>query len=513
MIPEYLKLLIRRESRDVLGRGWVNLWLLMVMLFAMYLAIAFSNGSMSYLDVKMNDPFTNWVNITNGFGSSHFDEFVDRLGKEDTKERFHFDDVQLDYSSSKNFRARNGNVYTFDTRFFERPNSSLVQAILDDDNVVDGASIPFEYLTERTYGFIISRDALKKLGYDENEIPAYIDFHSYSIGADTLGVELDDGFAAAPVPVLAVVDRLPDNKDIIGAKYFFEQYQNSYDYPLNLNNPDYQRSLLYYVPEELGEEEFAAIVSRAVPDSLSNAYMIAPNEKDGLKSWHPGRMCSLYLDNENTLPLQVFVDIAAAIGKEGGVVRLYDYSGRDYTLPESQYLSVNFINLDSIRSFERFAKDDFGVKIEMSQINAKENFNEVSILATVLSWAMIVFSIVCIVIFLINMLQSYFKKVSRNIGTFKAFGIDSGELVRAYEGLLMVIVLMAMAGALLAVWLLQMILPLAGCLKAGEYSYLLLWSPQTLYASLTVIVSMSVTVWFVMGNMLRKTPGDLIYDR
>ena len=186
MIPEYLKLLIRRESRDVLGRGWVNLWLLMVMLFAMYLAIAFSNGSMSYLDVKMNDPFTNWVNITNGFGSSHFDEFVDRLGKEDTKKRFHFDDVQLDYSSSKNFRARNGNVYTFDTRFFERPNSSLVQAILDDENVVDGASIPFEYLTERTYGFIISRDALKKLGYDENEIPAYIDFHSYSIGADTL---------------------------------------------------------------------------------------------------------------------------------------------------------------------------------------------------------------------------------------------------------------------------------------------------------------------------------------
>ena len=60
---DYLRLFIRRESRVVVGNRCVNLWVLTAMLVLTFLAIAFSNASLSYLKQKMDDPFTNWVNL------------------------------------------------------------------------------------------------------------------------------------------------------------------------------------------------------------------------------------------------------------------------------------------------------------------------------------------------------------------------------------------------------------------------------------------------------------------
>ena len=76
LLNEYLKLLAERESGVVLGKKWFNLWLLTAVLAATFLSISFSNGSMIYLSEKMNDPFTNWVNISNGFGKDNFDYFA-----------------------------------------------------------------------------------------------------------------------------------------------------------------------------------------------------------------------------------------------------------------------------------------------------------------------------------------------------------------------------------------------------------------------------------------------------
>ena len=68
-MKEYLKLLAKREGRIVLGHRCANLWLLSIVLMATFLSIAFSNGSMLYLSEKMNDPFTNWVNIAKAYES------------------------------------------------------------------------------------------------------------------------------------------------------------------------------------------------------------------------------------------------------------------------------------------------------------------------------------------------------------------------------------------------------------------------------------------------------------
>ena len=137
----------------------------------------------------------------------------------------------------------------------------------------------------------------------------------------------------------------------------------------------------------------------------------------------------------------------------------------------------------------------------------------VSIMANILSLAMIVFSMVCIIMFIVNMLQSYFQKVKRNLGTFKAFGICSIELTNIYVVILLGIVCVAIIFALSVTWLIQFTLPLIGVMKDGEFNYLDLWSIKTLVSIIIVIVATVVTVRIVMGKLLKQTPGDLIYDR
>lgn len=514
LLNEYLKLLAERESGVVLGKKWFNLWLLTTVLAATFLSISFSNGSMIYLSEKMNDPFTNWVNISNGFGSDNFDDFREAIAQEDVQQHYGFSDVQSDNYFSLSMLGKDGGIHYLQCRFFERLNSGLVHAILSPENVVAECAISDSLLQDETYGFVLTRDVLYKLGYTEDSIPAYINYLSFSRGADSCGVRMIEGdFAAAPVPVLGVVRRLPMNMDIIAAKFFYEQYNNDNTYPLNLNNIEYQRKLLYYIDPSV--VDFEAKVTGLVPDTLKFTLEILEDPQPQLQSWKPGKMMSIYIGT-NESPLEVYQELNAQILKTfptDKVSRLYDYNSSDFTLTLSSFVSVNFNNLDSIRAFEKFAKEQYNVQIEMSQVNSKENFNAVSVMANILSLAMIVFSIICIIMFFVNMLQSYFQKVKHNLGTFKAFGMGSDELIRVYVLILLAIVVSAVILALGVAWLIQLLLPIFGVLKDGEFNYLSLWSIKTLLSIIIVIVATVATVRVVMSKLLKQTPGDLIYDR
>lgn len=515
MLKEYLRLLALRESRVVLGHKYVNLWLLAIVLVATFVSIAFSNGSMIYLEEKMNDPFTNWVNVERSFGDDRLDEFREDLSEQEFKERFGYDDVQGDCVWRYTFVGKGNKTYNFDVRFFERLQSKLVSAILSEDNVIAGCAMPTERLTDKSLGVIITLDMLNKLGYSADSIPAYVDFRSHSKGADTLGVEMiEEKYAAAPLPLLGVVKRLPMNMDAVASLYLHEQYQDA-RHPLNLNDEGYARNLVYYVPTHL-VEDFKVSVPQLALRGLKNVEAL-PYEggMDYIASWKEGELMLVYVPDPSVSTASL-VQFGKSIQKryaDWGVKRVYQYKAVDKPLKERDYLSVSFHRLDSIRAFERFAKENYNVEIEMSQVSSKENFNAVSMMANILSWAMIVFSMVCIIMFIVNMLQSYFQKVKRNMGTFKAFGISSAELINVYVLILLAIVVSAVFISLSVTWLIQLLLPVIGILKDGQFNYLSLWNMKTVWSIVIVIVATIVTVRVVMTRLLRQTPGDLIYDR
>lgn len=520
MIKEYLKLLMTREGKEVLGKRCSNLWLLTLVLTATFASIAFSHGSMVYLRDKMEDPFTNWVSISKATDNERFNKFRDALGEEENRERFDYRGVQMDqYSDYTIMGTGESHIRYMSARFFEHINTPLVKAILDESNVVEGCMVDSAILDDETLGFIITLDAAKRLGYSEDHLPTYIQYLAAQDNekADSLGLKLVmDDFYPVSIPVLAVVRRLPNNVEMMSANFFYEQqHLNDHTHPFSFSShPEYQDQLHYYAEEGIEKEALETLAKTALPDSLKDKVSVLPNDNlNAMKPWRPGQIFTFGLQNV-TAPRAFFEAIAQAIESKYNteqVRRVYQLETEDHPSVRSEFISVEFKSLNHIREFEAFAKD-YGIQLEMSQVASKENFNAVTVMASVLSTAMVLFSIVCIIMFLVNMLQSYFQKVKHNIGTFKAFGMNAGELIYVYTLILIMIVCSAVIMALLITWMVQLLLPLLGIEKDG-FNYLSLWNPMTYIAAAVVIISTVATVSIVMTRMLSQTPGDLIYDR
>lgn len=526
LFKEHQYLLMRRESRDVLGRRAINLWLLVMVLTATFFAISFSAGSMAYLDEKMNDPFTYWLNVYRESPSTNLRQVADGLEKDSLKRRFLYDGVQTEISSSFDFFSIQDKFQLFKIQFYEDMSSDLIAKVLEDDNVLSfkgkRIAIDIDSIHERSLGVIMTMDALRRLGYNINneKLPAFVDCRVPAKNADTLGFRVYDGFLRAPIPLLAVVRRLPMNKDVIASKYLNIQYTDNYHpEPFNLSKENYARRLYFFVPQ--GVTDFDEGALQCIPDSIRHNATVKITEEriqERLCSWRSGCVKTVYPDGRP--PIHVINEIEKGILKKYGllgVTRVYDYDEslreRDGELGIDNGLSIRFNKLDSIRSFEQYMKDNYQLQIEMSQVNSKENFNAVSTMANILTFALLLFSIMSIVIFIVNMMQSYFQKVRKNLGTFKAFGISTRELTKSYIAIIVAIVIAALAIALTFTGTVELLLRVLGIMKDGTYSWLMLLNTNTLLAIVVIIISTIVSILIVMRRLLRQTPGDLIYDR
>lgn len=519
-MKQYLKLLMVREGKEVLGRKGSNLWILTIVLVATFLSIAFSEGSRIYLRYKMVDPFTNWVSIKNSTDSEQFSKFKKALEQKENMSKFGYTSVQMDQTTNWNMDGVNDGHHGFylSLRSFENLESNIISAILDQNNIVGGACIDSMFLNNETLGVILSMDAAKLLGYSEENLPSFVYHMAYTEGADTLGIQVSEsGYVRIPLPVLAVVKKLPENVHMVIGSFLYSQRENNAEtLPFNFaeNERDYLHCLRYFVPDEIGGESFSKTVTSIVPDSLKRELNIYEDtETENMRPWRHGKMYLISLGDE-ILSRKVFQDVANLLEKKyynEQVTRVYKYAVKESAYTKGTFISVEFKDQSHIRDFEQFAKD-YTVQLEMSKVASMENFNAVTVMARILSAAMVIFSIVCIIMFMVNMLQGYFQKVKRNIGTFKAFGMNGNELIQVYILILVMIVCSGIVLALLITWGLQCILPGIGVSKEG-FNYLSLWNTTTYIATAVILVSTVITVIFVMTRMLSQTPGDLIYDR
>lgn len=515
---DYFRLFVKREGKVVLGKNYSNLWLLTSVLTATFLAISFSNASLDYLSYKMDDPFINWVDIKNEFGEGNFIGLEYALDSQENKEYYHYHDYQADYAYSYMFFGKEDkNVQYLKCRFFQNLNTPLVEAILSKENVVKYWTInDLANLSQNTIGVIITEEMIRKMGYDK--APSYIDYATYSPGADELGFHLiDEKFGRLPVPVLAVVKRLPGNVDLISSTYFYQQACNDKTYPFDLNKEDYANNICYFIPSDVNFDKFSNNVNEVAAKYTSSSILLDEYSfyTPEIIPFREGIFVILNCYDEY-LPYDTWKSInndILNIYADDDIHRVFAYMFSDNPLTQKTFISVHFADLDMVRNFETYVRDNFNVKIEMSQINAKENFNAVSAMGNILSWAIIVFAIVCIILFIVNLLQSYFQKVKRNLGTFKAFGISNRDLISVYVLIMATIIVSAIVMSLSVTSIIQFALHLMGVLKDGVFEYLLLWSPKTICSIVVIIVASIYTVYLVMHNLLRSTPGDLIYDR
>lgn len=513
---DYIKLFVKREGKVVFGRRLSNLWLLSSVLILTFLAVAFSNASLRYLSYKMEDPFINWLNIENVSDASDYAGLAYALEDQMVRDTFNIVGYQEDYKFSYNFFNRNDEMQYLTGRFFQSLNTPLIDAILEDENVINNQKVQdIAQLDSRSIGIIMTYETLRALGYQD--APAYVDYARYSPGADSYGFRLFSGdeYAKVPIPVLGVVEKLPGNVDFITSAFFLEQDFNDYTYPFYMTNGAYASSLHFFVPEDVDKLKF---IDEVLSISSSQGLELTPDDYSfylpQIQPYKAGSYVS-FLSDYGT-DCFVIQNIAYAVEDKFAhldVKRVYEFDFSDSSISQISFLSVHFSTLDNIKDFEIYAKKNFNIDVEMSQVNAKSNFNAVSVLANILSWAIVAFSLICIILYIVNLLQSYFQKVKRNIGTFKAFGIANSELIRVYVMIILVLTVAAILVSLAVVYIVQLGLPLFGLVKDQGWGYLYLWNGMTFITMGVVVLISTVTVYIVMKKLLAATPGDLIYDR
>ena len=152
----------------------------------------------------------------------------------------------------------------------------------------------------------------------------------------------------------------------------------------------------------------------------------------------------------------------------------------------------------------------------MSKIEQMKNYNFVSKLTSIMSLILIGFSVVMINIFLSNILSTHLNKIKKNIGTFKAFGID---IKRIYIGMMYIFVLMPLFLALILaavfgyIGSVYFIINLLSPFAVEKNLYFDLFNNYTLISVMVMALVNYYAFSIIINRIFKQTPGDLIYDR
>ncbi|MGB0424320.1 MAG: FtsX-like permease family protein, partial [Flavobacteriales bacterium] len=177
-------------------------------------------------------------------------------------------------------------------------------------------------------------------------------------------------------------------------------------------------------------------------------------------------------------------------------------------LNEYYHFAFNFKDLDEIRNFKNHMKEEYAVEIDMSQIEAKENFNLVTKLTTLISLILLIFAVLSIMLFVQNLLSSHLFKIRSKLGTFKAFGMSNNELNIVYLKIIF---------SFLALGIVIAFMSVAACdlLEAtiSEESKFNIFDMKTLLTIVVILLISLLMSYKTIKKILGDTPGNLIYER
>jgi hypothetical protein len=501
-----------REYRELLGRNQRNLIVLLAIFFVTFTAIGFSNGSINYLAKKMKNPFVNWVNVdVNYLQSESAVPFKQKLNESLIRQEYNIANVTAYNETPMNFWdvEKQGTVVAMG-RSVEL-HDPILNEILNPDNKITGKSFD----DERDVGFIVKAELLSKLGYPSDARFVYWRFK-----------DSDTTIRNVPIPVVAIVKALPGRYNFAMTPFMYTVLWGGQSG--NPFNPTDEKELYIFVATD---QQKATLVFDSVKVFFDQHYPasfvlpLTPNNetyKDGFTikvTFRPRPNSILALDS-------VFRHMMKGAGVsefKDIIYRYHDHKGRlpGISAPRNyHYLSVNFSNLARIRDFSDYLLNlDENYRIDIAQVEAKENYDFISRLTRIISFILIIFSVYAVSLFLSNVLRMHLEKISVNLGTLMAFGVNNKILRKIYLTIVLRFVAIAMAISLIVSALfghlggIRLLLRLfSSGLEAGQnyYSIINIWTLLTIAA---VVVTGYFSVSRTLEKMLRKTPGDLVYER
>ena len=501
---KYTDIFVKQEFKSIVGKGWRNFWILVAVFMVTIFALEFSRSGVKFLSYKMSDPFINWIDVKEQTNFEAFMEETNRL-----KDTFNISTIEannyiLEYVFTKDYGAKRveGRTISYE--------SDLLNKILGEENTIVTRKQKME---EHDYGWIVTKDLMTRLGYDdESHYPLYVKytFPGSTENLKKYGLKNFGDYFEIPIQIIAVVEQLPDLLDFIAPTYFMEQNTSGSKPFIVPNHESYFHDL--YLVAENPDKDF----TNRLKSYFNNAglqYDDIFEAPDSVKTLlRPALEYRIII--RDTVYQTLNKVVAEICEKEKDVYRTFDWAFDKGFQLRPNYLSFMFDDLSKVKAFSLWAKEKHGIRIDMAQIEAKENFNTFNLLASMLCLFISVIAIAFVAIFLYFLIDSHFRRISKNLGTIMAFGLGNRQIIKIY---LSVFLLMIFASLLAVVAVLGCAEMLFNTLKWWQYEgkmpHFSLCDNWVIITILVIpLISALATVIFLKFK-LKATPGDLIFER
>lgn len=521
-------LFLRNELKALFGKKSKNLKTLFYFSLLAFFAITFAQAGLVYLGYRMDNPYINWLtfpvsaDIDSKYGLilSSLEEYKEKsVYSLDNVNGFHRYSLIFRNLESKELDRVKGRTMAFpqDTLLFRK--------VLSKENLISSRIPSFDVSTwdDRylKYGVILTEELYDEIGCAEDG-SVYAEVRDYCLDLE----------------LIAVVRSLPDRALFMSSYELYwglvksaEVGQDVFRYPKSKN-----MSLLVNSAGNPGELQTDLKESKERLSAVSGVEL----ESITMHSYES----SCVFDQELTLTMtrapsedkynKLFDGVYSELAYyKPFVVEKYDMFriGELSSQQANEYRSgsrnntyssvtLHFAEVDSIRQFRKLMLNEQEVDISLEQIEARENFNLVSILTNILALALMLFTLVSITIFISNILRSHLERIKMNLGTFMAFGLSKEFLISGYTrlitGMLVAVSLMVLVILLIIDYLNlpYYVLDLLGMnLKADFTEAFSVWNFWLFFLISLILFFTWRRCRSLVSSFIRHYPSDLIYNR
>lgn len=530
-------LFFRNEGKELIGKRWANLLILVVLFTLTLVSLGIGQGTLDYLNVKLSDPFVNWVSVKIPQTRSRDSEVQAlklELNQQSLRDRFYLKMTTSFTEQPLKIVDKNTGEYLpvrGRTMQMGTEPDPLITDIVGKKNLVAGSGEGFT--GERDLSIIVTAMFLKKHKYPADAVTVDMYLPIYGGENDT---NPNDNFVLAPVNIRAIVKEIPGKNDLLFTPYFLHAYRQNVGCTFDVSLRDDVRFLVKGSPEEANKvaEAIKKVVEKspyiqqfspdqnkpaANDDSYRESYVISFSFLPSLESPAVADSVVKVILSD---PL-----LAAYNDKVSRHYNFYDFKPSFVDNLGQDQLSIIFSSLDYIREFATYflinfnsqdpdSKDMSLMEIDTAKVKEKENFAFMANLTYGIVAIIILIAATSISLFLANMFKFHLNKQRVNIGTLLALGLSARQLVIIYTSLLAAFVAAATVLGCLAALVAGSVVnyALGASLKLEEgFAYFSLWHTNILIALVIITAISFLYATFIVRSMLLKTPGDLIYDR
>lgn len=529
---KYKQLFLVKEGRSLIGKGYTNLIALIAILSITLMAIGFANGSLEYLNKKLNDPFVNWITITIPQArADQTNKMLQVLNSEEIKKEFSIKSVLTYKEQALGFKDQKDNIFNQaqgrSVQLGEYGEDPMIQDIMKDGNRIFGDEHGFR--GPKDLSIIVTEKFLKQFNYNTETPLVYFD----NPVKDTITNKWVS--LSVPIGIRGVVKDMPGKVDFIYSQYFLQAYLQTNKCTFDIRQK-HEIKIIVDGDKDLANSIITAAKAFFESNQEFSKYDPLPfnpainkdsyhNYYEFLIGFYPWPLS----DDTVNLVYNKLINSTQMKPFKKNIFRSYRYDdfSEDFSQPPRfDIMSINFEKLDHVRKFGSYISYNFNsiddrklgnlIELDLANIREKENFLFLSNTAKIISFLVLIFGLITVILFISNLLKAHLSKIQMNIGTYKAFGLADKEAQGIYFIIILRFILVCLFSSFIfsfgAGFFIDSILKEYIFIEDNN-SFFKLIDSFTFFSIFIIIGSGIIVSWFTVNRMLNKSPGDLIFNR